>query len=95
MSGEISEEGLRTKVAVEHRLAVMKAGRLVWLLIIALSGWGIYSAQYYLILVAVVSGFVAMWLLSIQAANKVQKLTGLSHEAQAAIWEQYKIQIRE
>ena len=66
----ISEEGQKAKTSIEHRIAVMKAGKFVWLLIIALSVWGIISTQYYLIIVALISGFIAMWLLSIQASNK-------------------------
>jgi len=89
-----SEEGQKAKIAVEHRMAVMKTGKLIWFLIFALSAWGIYSAQYRLILVALFAGFVSMWLLSIQAANKVEKLTGLTHEAQAAIWKEFKRQLR-
>ena len=90
----MSDEGQKAKIAVEHRLAVMKTGKSIWFLIIALSLWGIFSSQYHLILVALISGWVAMWLVSIHAANKVEKLTGLSHEAQAAIWEEFKRQIQ-
>jgi len=81
-------EGYR--IAVEHRLAVMNTGKLIWFLIIALSIWGIFSSQYHLILVALISGWVAMWLLSIHAANNVEKLTGLSHQKQAEIWNTFK-----
>ena len=90
----MSDEGQKAKIAVEHRLAVMKTGKLIWFLIIALSLWGIFSSQYYLILVAIISGWVAMWLVSFQAANEVEKLTGLSHEAQVAIWEEFKRQMQ-
>jgi len=95
MNDGVSEEGQNAKIAVEYRLAVLKAGKFVWILIIALSGWGIYSKQYHLIAVAIIAGWAAMWLLSYQAANKVEKLTGLSHKAQAAIWEQYKMHMSE
>ncbi|MFQ5625983.1 MAG: hypothetical protein ACE5G3_06315 [Gammaproteobacteria bacterium] len=78
------------RVAIAHRIAVMKAGRFVWLLIIGLSVYGIWSSQWYLIAVAIISGLLAMAFLSFQAANKVKKLTGLSHAKQAEIWEQYK-----
>ena len=88
---EIPEE---YRIAVEHRLAVMKTGKSIWFLIIALSLWGIFSSQYHLILVALISGWVAMWLVSIHAANKVEKLTGLSHQKQAEIWNTFKIGLK-
>lgn len=82
------------RLAIEHRLAVMSAGKYIWVMIIGLSLWGIYSGQYHLVLVALVAGWIAMWLLSIHAANKVKKLTGLSHQQQAELWKTFKLGLK-
>jgi hypothetical protein len=86
----IIDDGEKTKIVIEHRLGVMKAGRFIWLLIISLSIWGIYSEQYHLILIALSVGWFSMFLLSIHAANKVKELTGMSHSTQAELWSYYK-----
>jgi hypothetical protein len=82
------------QTSLTHRLAVMKAGRFVWLLIISTSVYAAWSGEWYLIAVAIVSGLIAMALLSIHSANKVKKITGLSQTEQAAIWEQHKAAVR-
>ena len=82
------------RVAIEHRLAVMKVGRFTGLLIIVASLYGAFTQQWYLIAIALVSGIAVMTLVSIQSANGVKKLTGLSHTEQAAIWKQYKTMSR-
>ena len=82
------------QVAIEHRLAVMKIGRTIWIMIVALVVWGVYSSKYFLILVAPIAGWAAMLVISIQAANKVKKLTGLSHFEQTALWTLYKVNIK-
>jgi len=59
-------------------------------LIIAFSLYGIYSDKLYLILVAIVSGWISIFLVSVKTVNKVERLTGLSYREQASIWNKYK-----
>jgi hypothetical protein len=77
------------QIALAHRIAVIKAGRFVLLLIICTSVYGAWSSQWYLIAVGIVSGLPVMVLVSFQSASKVKKLTGLSQAEQVAIWELY------
>lgn len=84
---DISE---KYQIAIAHRLAVKKSRKFLCFLIIAVSLYGIYSDQLYLILVAIVSGWISICLVSVKTVNKVERLTGLSYREQASIWHKYK-----
>jgi uncharacterized membrane protein len=89
---EINKEDISEKyqIAIAHRLAVKKSRKFLWLLIIAFSLYGIYSEKWYLILVAIIAGWISICLVSVRTANKVERLTGLSYSEQASIWYKYR-----
>ena len=78
-------------IAIAHRLAVMRARLVIALIVIAFSLYGLFLGKWHLILFVIFAGFIAMWLSSVQATHRVERLTGLSHEEQLSLWNRYRI----
>jgi hypothetical protein len=78
-------------VALAHRIALMGAIRKTagvgFLVFFALA---IYQDNWWLILLAFITAWITAFLMSNISANKVKRLTGMSHEYQARTWERYK-----
>lgn len=78
-------------IALIHRITMLSAMRKVTIvgffifLLLAIT-----QRSWWLILVSVVTAWITSIVMSVVSANKVQKLTGMSHEYQATIWERYK-----
>lgn len=78
-------------LALAHRLAAMRMIRKVTIAIaIVLLLLAIYLWNWLLIPVALVAVWLAAVAISIWSANKVQRLTGLSHHDQRMLWDRYK-----
>ena len=78
-------------IALAHRIAAMGAIRTTTLPAILLFGvlaWHLGS-WFPLLILPVVVWFVSI-AISISSANKVRRLTGLSHESQHILWQRYK-----
>lgn len=77
--------------ALAHRLAAMSAIRTTSLPAILLFGvisW--HLGRWLPLLIAPVAIWAVSIVISITSANKVQRLTGLSHKSQQILWERYK-----
>jgi hypothetical protein len=77
-------------IAIAYRLAVMRARLVVSLIVIVFSLYGLFLGKLHLILFVIVAGFIAMWLSSVQATHRVERLTGLSHDEQYSLWNRYR-----
>ncbi len=77
-------------IAIAHRLAVMRVRLIVSLIVIALSLYGLLMSKWLLILFVIFAGFISMWLSSVQATHRVERLTGLSHDEQFSLWNRYR-----
>ena len=78
-------------MALGHRIALMGAIRkttffgFMIFLVLAIS-----QHNWWLIALSFVTAWITAFLMSNFSANKVQRLTGMSHEYQARVWERYK-----
>jgi ABC-type iron transport system FetAB permease component len=77
-------------IAIAHRLAVMRARLVVSLIIIAFTLYGLFLGKWQLILFVIFAGYIAMWLSSVQATHRVERLTGLSRDEQYSLWNRYR-----
>ncbi len=77
-------------IAIAHRLAVKRARLIVSLVVLAFSLYGLYMGKWHLILFVIFAGFISMWLSSVQATHRVERLTGLSHDEQHSLWNRYR-----
>lgn len=78
-------------IALVHRLAVLRAirkttiaGFLIFLLL------AITQRNWWFVPLSFVTAWITAVVMSNVSANKVQRITGMSHEYQAMIWERYK-----
>lgn len=90
-AGETTTIEPHETIALAHRVTLMGAirkvagvGFLVFLVI------AIYQDNWWFILLALITAWVTAFILSNFSANKVERLTGMSHENQARVWERYK-----
>jgi hypothetical protein len=78
-------------VALAHRIALMgairKTAAIGFVIFIVLA---IYQHNWWLILLSLITAWITALVMSNVSANKVQRLTGMSHESQARAWERYK-----
>jgi hypothetical protein len=78
-------------IALAHRLASMKAIRTTTLPAVLFFGaisW--HLGRWLPLLASPVFIWIVSIVISITSANKVQRLTGLSHKSQQILWERYK-----
>lgn len=90
-NGSDAEYERAVVIALAHRLAALRAIRTTTLPAVLLFGYLSWHLGRWLPLLAAP---VIIWIVSIvisnMAANKVQRLTGLSHSSQQILWNRYK-----
>src|SRR5437762_2093209 len=78
-------------IALAHRLALMAAIRKVVVVgFVIFLGFAIYRDNWWLIPISFVVAWLSAFLMSNLSANEVERITGMSHDDQARIWERYK-----
>lgn len=78
-------------IALAHRIGLMDAIRKItfvgFLIFLVLA---VTQHNWWFIALSLVTAWITAFLMSNFSANKVQRLTGMSHEYQARVWERYK-----
>lgn len=84
------EYTVNEKIVVIYRASVISVNRFILLSIIVGSIIGTVFWSWASILIMVLAGWTVSIINSIRISNKIQILTGLSHEEQAVIWNNMK-----